>query len=292
MTTVAAGLGNIGGLVIDRRTNHIYWNDGFDINRSNLDGSDITRLFHFPPESFRGDITIDPLRNHLYFVDGRNNIIYRSDMDGSNAIAVVPARGTPNNTTGLSDLWLDPVSEKLYWNYDGAFHRTNLDGSAEEVLFNASPGLDISFVGIGDFEIDPFQGKIYWAHHKMLSGDSSVRRANLDGSQQETLVSGLWWANGVALDLPRGKMYFTDSAYIGPTDYDATIRIANLDGSAAQTLINLGPSSIVQPSEITLDTLIIPEPATALLVIISLLCISYRSHFQRSAKMAFRSSSD
>ena len=171
-------------------------------------------------------------------------------------------------------MWLDPNAGKLYWNYDDAIHRTNLDGSQDEVLFSGAFGID-------DFEVDPQHGKIYWASTNASGAQNSgaIRRANLDGTQQQTLVSNLWWANGIALDIPNDKMYYTDSWYIGPANYDATIRAANLDGTGQQTLINLGPSVFNRSEEIALDTAVVPEPtATALLCGfgISMFCLGPR----------------
>ena len=38
-----------------------------------------------------------------------------------------------------------------------------------------------------------------------------IQRANLDGSQVEDLITGLISPVGIALDVGRGKMYWTDS---------------------------------------------------------------------------------
>jgi hypothetical protein len=253
MTTVVSDTqNNMGDFVIDRRTSKIYWDTGFRIYRSNLDGTAITGIFDFPSFAFEGDITIDPVTNALFFVDGRNNAIYRSNLDGTGATTIVPAHGTPSNGGGVMELSLDSSAGKLYWNDKDSIRRINLDGSQDELLFSGASGID-------DFEIDPQQGKIYWAATSGAQNGGAIRRANLNGTQQQTLVGNLWWADGIALDLAHGKMYYTDGWYSGPTNYNGTIRVANLDGTSQQTLINLGSSVLSRPREITLDTALCPN---------------------------------
>jgi len=57
-----------------------------------------------------------------------------------------------------------------------------------------------------------------------------IRRANLDGSSPETLVTGLNAPWNVAVDVSRGKLYWTE---LRP----GAVRRANLDGSSEETLI-------------------------------------------------------
>jgi hypothetical protein len=254
--------GNIGDFVVDQRTNLLYINDGFNIFRGNIDGTNLTRIFQFPPLSFEGDVALDPITNKLFFVDGRNNVIYRSSLDGASATAIVPAHGQPSNGDGITDLWVDSAAGKLYWNFASEMHRTNLDGSQDELLFSNA-------FGIRDFEIDPQHGKIYWASITGGQGGGAIRRANLDGTQQQTLVSGLWFAQGISLDVPNNRMYYTDSWYSGPTNYDGTIRVANLDGTGAQVLINVG--SVVRPYELSVITSTVPEPSGILLLLTGLI---------------------
>jgi hypothetical protein len=79
---------------------------------------------------------------------------------------------------------------------------------------------------------------IYWSDY----GSGDIRRANLDGSGQTTLVTGLNVPSQVALDLAAGQMYWGN---IGGGD----IRRANLDGSGQTTLI----SGLPQPAGLALD---------------------------------------
>ncbi|MDE2925520.1 MAG: hypothetical protein OXT71_03885 [Acidobacteriota bacterium] len=75
---------------------------------------------------------------------------------------------------------------------------------------------------------DLSSGKMYWAER------DRIRRANLDGSGDEYLVtSGLDRLDVLALDPGAGKMYWTDSG----TD---KIQRANLDGSGVEDLVTSG----------------------------------------------------
>src|SRR5215831_17607479 len=68
-----------------------------------------------------------------------------------------------------------------------------------------------------------------------------IRRANLDGSGQVTLVSGLVGPIGPTLDLAGGQMYWADTGA-------GTIRRANLDGSGQTTLVSGLPADPNGPS--------------------------------------------
>jgi hypothetical protein len=70
---------------------------------------------------------------------------------------------------------------------------------------------------------------IYWSDFN--GGD--IQRANLDGSGQTTLVSGLVGAIGPALDIAGGQMYWG----VNPFPFSGDIRRANLDGSGQTVLI-------------------------------------------------------
>jgi sugar lactone lactonase YvrE len=253
-----------GDVTADPRTATIYWTSDRGVVRSNLDGTNETTLFSFPSQFYTaGDIAIDPIRNNLYFSDSRNNIIYRSNIDGSAPTVIVPSSGVSRVNKGITDICLDPVAQKIYWNFDSTFHRANLDGSQVEDLFTAS-------TNIGDFEIDPRYGQIYWSSGgETARGSGSVRRANLDGSAQQTLISGLWDSAGLAIDFIHNQLYFADGADRLTFDYDATINVADLDGSNIRTILDNNAATFGARGiqEIGLDTFFVPEPSTAALLV-------------------------
>ena len=91
-------------------------------------------------------------------------------------------------------------------------------------------------------DIDPAGGKMYWTD----SAGGVIRRANLNGSSVETVVSGFTGAGlrGIAIDSSAGKMYWADFAA-------QKIQRANLDGSGVQDLITGSASGV---RELKLDT--------------------------------------
>src|SRR5213596_4159748 len=74
---------------------------------------------------------------------------------------------------------------------------------------------------------------IYWTDSNAWHAGGDVRRANLDGTGQTTLISGLVGPGGIALDAAGGKMYWTDGDQVANT---GDIRRANLDGTGSQVL--------------------------------------------------------
>jgi len=90
--------------------------------------------------------------------------------------------------------------------------------------------IGISLITLGLYLAAINQAKadlIYWADQNT----GGISRANLDGSQQQTLVTGQSSPTGIALDVGAGQMYWTNQSSNG-----AILR-ANLDGTGQQTLL-------------------------------------------------------
>jgi len=125
----------------------------------------------------------------------------------------------------------------------------NLDGTGLANLFApATPFPIADWLPIG-LAVDASAGRVYWTHGSF--NDGRIRRANLDGSGQVTLVSSLKLARGLALDLPAGKMYWANSPAAG--NAGGLIERANLDGTGRETVYAITPynptlSKIGQPT--------------------------------------------
>jgi sugar lactone lactonase YvrE len=261
-------------LAVDKRSNSVFWTGLDGVYRRTVNG-EITRLVSFADQTFFTGIALDHVRDHIYFVEAHSSAIYRTDLDGGNQQVVVRSDGQSTNITRIDDLRIDVNGEKLYWSNvrEHSFYRSNLDGSGQELLF--------SFPGyIHDFDIDPQNQRIYWSKWGFSQNGGAVLRANINGTQQETLISdGLWGVYGLAVDVDAGKMYFTDTWTSGPTNYDGTIRTANLDGSMVRTIANLGPTN--RPEGIAFG--LIPEPSSSAIVVSGLLFVSLASR-RRTAR--------
>lgn len=224
----------------------IYWTNimpgtsgNGSIMRANADGTGVETLV--AGLSHPRGMALDVSGGKMYWTEPGVLAVRRANLDGSNVETVVS--GAQNGTSGVA---LDVVSGKMYWTesiatptggVDGKIHRANLDGSdSEELLI---PGL-VHPVGIA---LDALHGRMYWTdldgHH---DGTGTIKRANLDGSGVENLLSGVDEAHGLALDVLDGKMYWTEIA-------SHSVYRANLDGSDATTLV----SGLEMPTTINLD---------------------------------------
>ena len=137
------------------------------------------------------------------------------------------------------------ASVYMYWTEMGTskIRRANLDGTHVQDLltgFGRTLGIALDVAG----------GKMYWADrdpfdHADPAGRSSIRRANLDGTNSETLVLG---GNSVkeyiALDLSGGKVYWTQWS----VETEHKIRRANLNGTNVEDLV-----TVRNPRGIALD---------------------------------------
>jgi hypothetical protein len=160
----------------------------------------------------------------VYWSDDIGGDIWRANLDGSGQVTVLSGLGRPHGPT------LDLAGGQMYWgdNIAGAIIRANLDGSGQTTLVSGLPPADPT-PGVQPPALDLAHGQMYWTDGTN-SGPGFLRRANLDGSEQTILVTGLSGARRVSLDLARGQMYWGEGA-IG------RIRRANLDGSGVTTLI-------------------------------------------------------
>ena len=125
---------------------------------------------------------------------------------------------------------------KLYFTDDelNAVFRANLDGTG----MNRLPIAGIS--GPGEIAVDPVAEKLYWTD---TPSGPAVRRANLDGSDAEVVVSraklpSLGRAIGVCLDPLGGRIYFTDGGQFGA---DRVLR-TDMEGAGLEVLVGSGLS--------------------------------------------------
>ncbi|MEQ9408411.1 MAG: DUF4347 domain-containing protein, partial [Fuerstiella sp.] len=154
----------------------------------------------------------------LYWTDETSGKIQSSDLNGSDVVDLKTGLSSPD------ELFVDSAGGKIYWSEtgNGAIRRMNLDGSFQEDVLTP-----LNFPR--GFAIDVSNQKIYWAEDGVLT--NSIKRANLDGSGQETLASvGLISPDHVILDLQNGKIYWADQG-------TRAIERADLDGTNRETVI-------------------------------------------------------
>ncbi len=107
---------------------------------------------------------------------------------------------------------LNESLSRLFWT-SGAYNRAHISEASESFSrFDTLPngGAESSFQGVA---LDTNAGKVYWTTSRIADG-CSVRRANLDGSGEELLVSdppnGPQNLRGIALDPGANIMYWAD----------------------------------------------------------------------------------
>ena len=138
--------------------------------------------------------------------------------------------------TNVYMYWADLLTNKI--------QRANLDGTnVQDIVTGFGRPVGIA--------LDMSVGKMYWTDRdKLLVSDatarSSIHRANLDGTNIETLVLGdNSIKEHIALDISNGKMYWTDWGNFS----DDKIQRANLDGSNVEDLV----TGLSNPRGIALD---------------------------------------
>jgi hypothetical protein len=124
-----------------------------------------------------------------------------------------------------------PILAQLYWTESvrpnsatitsTSIKRANLDGSdIQTILIQGGDGGKLGGLGL-----DLVAGKIY------SGDDDSLFSVNLDGSGRTVLVPSIEQVADLALDLPHGKLYWSDISNLR-----SRVWSANLDGSAAALL--------------------------------------------------------
>jgi DNA-binding beta-propeller fold protein YncE len=121
---------------------------------------------------------------------------------------------------------------KIYFTscFEGcSLRKANLDGSNDQIALNEDIGVD--------FDLDLTAGKVYYSGG-FFSNPGTMRRAGMNGSNAETLLSDVGVVIGVAVDPLGRKFYFGDQDYDGGTT-TGEVRRANLDGSNPETILSV-----------------------------------------------------
>ncbi len=135
---------------------------------------------------------------------------------------------------------------RIYWTEErdlGWLRRSDLDGAHVESLVTTDIAVELKMGRPWAIALDYSSGdKIYWTEWIHESGMGAIRRAGLDGSDVETLVTGLEVPFDLALDAFEHKMYWTDRQA-------GTVQRADLDGAGVETLV----TGLEAPLDIALD---------------------------------------
>lgn len=232
---ILPGFGDPVSVVIDPIEEKLYWTTGYfrEVMKADLDGFNVQALVRelvaLSTPSKR-DIFLDRGSGTLYwgyFSSAIPGLFSQISINGDQFRNV----NIPNfGANWLSSMAIDHVNEHLYaavftepspeptiLRIDANHPETGeVDVLLDESILNAR------VTGIG---IDLEAGKLYWSEH----GIGKIRRANLDGTSAEDLLSDLAPPSGIAMDVENGKIYWTEQSA-------GTISRANLDGTAVEEL--------------------------------------------------------
>lgn len=243
------------GIAIHAATGQIFWTnmgrpaerDGY-IMRCERDGSDLTTIVPPGGAYTPKQLKIDEAAGKLYWSDREGMAVKRCDLDGSR-IETLVATGDPETDRGDETRWcvgiaIDPGRGHVYWTQKGGDNAGQ--GLIRRVNIKAPPGATPTnrrdmvtlFSRLPepiDIDLDPAARRMYWTDR----GDNTLSCAPMDppaGYDPATrmdrtiLLRGLGEAIGVALDLPRRRLAWTN--------LEGQVGIAGMDGSASRVLLS------------------------------------------------------
>jgi hypothetical protein len=226
------------GPALDIPAGKIYWvtSGPASLKRANLDGSNVETLI----ASFNATFPKTPLI--LVYTDAQ---LPPTPTPTPTSTATPTDTPTPSPTPTITPTPLPtptpggpPPAENVYWSSLGgellyAPVAGCSDGTCIQAIVTPSPG-----TSAGDLDVDSINGKIYWINPV----DGSIQSSDLDGSNVETLLTGLTDPMGIAVDVLGERIYWTDFT-------NGTIQRAAIDGTLVETVV----SGLTHPVWIDLD---------------------------------------
>ena len=207
----------------------VYWTQqtgksSGSINSANLDGSKVAELVA-TPWSVPIGITVDTANKHLYWTNSSGKI-KRANLNAQQAQNVLKDLKDPMDIA-LAD-------GNVYWTQDnGDVRFVNLTGQ-KKIRNISTDAKSAGSLVIAD-------EKVYWTEQ---TGESAgtVNTANIDGTGAKQLISIDAVPMGIAVDIERSSIYWTDAA--------GRIQSANLDGSVIQDVVE----GLGSPGDMLLNT--------------------------------------
>ena len=217
---IAATTENVTSFAIDTANGKVYWTEKTSnatgkIHRANLNGSEVEEWKSFSA-NVPLSIAVDSNGNKLYWTNSRGKI-QQSNLNGKSVKALLQNLNSP---TAID---LDVAGGKIYWTEPGSIWRANLNGKNKEELItglqevgsiaiadshiywtekigtelnavkranldgtNPEEIISIENVAFKDIAVDSVGKKLYWTDSR-----GRIRRANLNGSRIQNVVTGL-----------------------------------------------------------------------------------------------------
>jgi len=194
----------------------------------------------------------------LFVLDLSGARVFTLNADGSDAKTIVTGGRHPDGIV------VDAEAGHIYWTNmgvpnlnDGSIERADLDGRNRKTIIPEGATFTPK-----QLHLEKRSGKLYWSDREGMR----VMRANLDGSQIETLVqtgssaadrsNQENWCVGIAVDPDRGHIYWTQKG--GDDANRGRILRANLEIPEGQTAANRGDITVLfdglpEPIDLELD---------------------------------------
>jgi len=194
----------------------------------------------------------------LFVLDLSGARVFTLNADGSDAKTIVTGGRHPDGIV------VDAEAGHIYWTNmgvpnlnDGSIERADLDGRNRKTIIPEGATFTPK-----QLHLQRRSGKLYWSDREGMR----VMRANLDGSQIETLVqtgssaadrsNQENWCVGIAVDPDRGHIYWTQKG--GDDANRGRILRANLEIPAGQTAANRRDITVLfdglpEPIDLELD---------------------------------------
>src|SRR6202030_1680622 len=195
----------------------------------------------------------------LFFLEASGGQIHSANADGSDRKVVVSGGRVPDGVV------VDVEAGHIYWTNmgvpsknDGSLERVDLDGKNRVTIISEGKTFTPK-----QLHLEKKSGKLYWCDREGMR----VMRANLDGSNIETLVDTskgdarpgadlTKWCVGITVDPDRGQIYWTQK---GPDDagkgriFRAKIDIPKGETVANRTDIEVLFDGLPEPIDLELD---------------------------------------
>lgn len=124
-------------------------------------------------------------------------------------------------------MFWDTVNAKLYYTGSSdSIERVDVDGTNHTTLVAKAGNI------VADLVVDLVNNKILWTTYS----DGEIRRANLDGSGAEVLISGLSSPHGITIDSTNGFIYWVELG---------AVKRANVDGSGVTTIASQSGAGLI-----------------------------------------------
>src|SRR6266403_6046748 len=195
----------------------------------------------------------------LFYLEASGGQIHSANADGSDRKVIVSEARVPDGVV------VDVEAGHIYWTNmgvpsknDGSIERVDLDGQNRVTIISEGKTFTPK-----QLHLDKTSRRLYWCDREGMR----VMRANLDGSQIETLVDTskgdprpgpdeTKWCVGITVDPRRRQIYWTqkgpDNAELGRI-FRTNIEIPKGENAANRTDIELLFDSLPEPIDLELD---------------------------------------